>query len=38
MNIYLDFFQAIWRNHFDKEYCLKLVKSVPERIKAVIKA
>ena len=25
-------------DHFDKEYCFKLVKSMPERIKAVVKA
>ena len=25
-------------NYFDKEYCFKLVKSKPERIKAVLKA
>ena len=25
------------RNHFDKEYCFRLVKSISERIKAVIK-
>ena len=28
--------QEIW-NHFDKEFCFKLVKSIPERIKAIIK-
>ena len=28
--------QEIW-NHFDKEYCFKLVKAMPERFKAVIK-
>lgn len=30
---------AIWEdlNHFDKEYCFKLMKSTPGRIKPVIK-
>ena len=28
--------QESWK-HFDKEYCFKLVKSVPERIKTDIK-
>ena len=31
---------AIWKswNYFDQEYCFKLLKSMSERIKAVIKA
>lgn len=29
--------QESW-NDFDKEYCFKLRKSIPERIKAVMKA
>ena len=29
--------QESW-NHFNKEYCLKLLKFMPQRIKAVIKA
>ena len=28
--------QENW-NHFDKEYCFEFVKSMPERIKTVIK-
>ena len=35
-----DLLIVIWKswNNFDKEYCFKFVKSMPQRTKAIIKA